>query len=100
MEELDELEKELSEVVRKISEKRGFSDEKSKNLLSDLVIAFTRSLTDGKISDVDEWMSIAFRAKRVPVCRHPCAFSDSLEKVLMKYRFTDFHFRTILRRIS
>ncbi len=104
---MNENEKDIEELlglmrplVSRYAEIKGFKEEKSKKLLFDLVAAFMNSLTSEKIPEVEEWMSIAYRAKRIPVCRHPCLFSEDLERVLISHKFREFHFKVINERIS
>ncbi len=97
---LEELLELMKGLIFKYAEIRGFKEERSKELLFDLVIAFMNSLTSEKIPEIEEWMNIAYRAKRIPVCRHSCLFSDDLERVLVSHRFREFHFKVINEKIS
>ena len=97
---------ELERIVKEIARKSGYKQDKSINLISELTVTFLRSILDGKrkyriitekLGDRAEWMTVAFTAKRIPACKHPCAFSSNLEMVLSIYGFGNMNYMTLLK---
>ncbi len=97
---------ELERLVKEIARKSGYKYDKSINLIAELTIAFLRSIIDGKrkyrvimerLGDKAEWMTVAFTAKKIPACKHPCAFSGNLETVLSLYGFGNMNYMTLLK---
>ncbi len=100
---------ELEKLIKDISRRSGYKSERTINLIAELTTAFLRSLLEGKrkyraiierLGEDAEWMAVAFLAKRIPACKHPCAFSDNLETVLSLYGFGNMNYMTLLKMMG
>ena len=104
----DEIEGEISKLVRELAKKYGFRTDKALDIIADLTITFIRSILSSKeklssLSDLlgeeDEWKYVAFSVKRTPVCSSPCPISLDLESVVREYGFGNLHYFLLLKHM-
>ncbi len=104
----DEIEGEISKLVRELARKHGFKTNKALDIIADLTITFVRSILSSKeklssLSDLlgeeDEWKYVAFYVKRTPVCSSPCLVSLDLENIVREYGFGNLHYFLLLKHM-
>ncbi len=104
----EELEREISALVRELAKEYGFTTDKALDIISDLTITFIRSILSSKrklpaladlLKEEDEWKYVAFYVKRTPVCTSPCLISSDLESVIKEYGFGNLHFFLMLKHM-